>query len=103
MGEATPAENISCYCLFDRDPVSQWTYGRVTLLGDAAHPLLPFGSQGGGQAMLDVQALYDAFKNATDGPAALMEYEKSRVAIAAKVVMNNRQMGPTKLLKMLDD
>jgi len=100
--EATPAENISCYCLFDRDPVAKWTFGRVTLLGDAAHPLLPFGSQGGGQAMLDVQALFDAFST-TDGPAALLAYEQSRVKIAEKVVLKNREMGPTKLLRMLDD
>jgi len=101
--EATDPKNITCYALFDRDPVKKWTFGRVSLLGDAAHPLLPFGSQGGGQAMLDVQAIYDAFSGGTDAKTALLAYEAARVDIAEKVVMNNRQMGPTKLLKMLDD
>jgi len=101
---ATPADQITCYALFDRDPISTWTVGRVTLLGDAAHPLLPFGSQGAGQAMLDVAALYNALSSCGgDLPAALKAYEGARVEQAAKVVLSNRNMGPTKLLHMFDD
>jgi len=50
-----------------------------------------------------VQALYDAFSTTSDPKAALLAYEKARVSIAEKVVLNNRKMGPTRLLKMLDD
>ena len=56
-------ERITAWALFDRDPVPRWSFGRVTLLGDAAHPLLPFGSQGASQAVLDCQALEAVFRN----------------------------------------
>jgi len=100
----TPAESVSCYALFDRDPESTWTVGRVTLLGDAAHPLLPFGSQGAGQALLDVAALYTAMsRNKSDLQAGLKEYEQARTNPAGQVVLTNRKMGPTRLLKMFED
>ena len=52
--------------MYDRDPVDQWSFGRVSLLGDAAHPMLPFGSNGAGQAILDVEALGEALKGSID-------------------------------------
>lgn len=100
----TPADSVTCYALFDRDPAARWTLGRVTLLGDAAHPLLPFGSQGAGQALLDVEALYGAVVASPDDlPEALRSYEAARAAPAARVVLQNRRMGPTQLLKMFED
>mmetsp|Transcript_35979 Transcript_35979/g.102758 ORF Transcript_35979/g.102758 Transcript_35979/m.102758 type:complete len:471 (+) Transcript_35979:48-1460(+) len=102
--DETDDDKVTCYALFDRDPVQQWTFGRVTLLGDAAHPLLPFGSQGAGQAMLDVAALSTAFAECGhDIEAALKAYEKARAEPAAKVVLSNRNMGPTRLLRMLEE
>mmetsp|Transcript_70440 Transcript_70440/g.229023 ORF Transcript_70440/g.229023 Transcript_70440/m.229023 type:complete len:454 (+) Transcript_70440:120-1481(+) len=100
----TPDGGITCYALFDRDPTPTWTVDRVTLLGDAAHPLLPFGSQGAGQALLDVAALYEAMVGCGDDyQAGLKAYEAVRAEAAGKVVLTNRSMGPTKLLKMFED
>ena len=96
-------QRISKFAAFDRDPVSQWSFGRVTLLGDAAHPLLPFGSQGAGQSILDAAALGKSFKELTDPKAALQMYNDIRCKAAGDVVLQNRQMGPTKVLKVVDD
>lgn len=102
--DATADNGVSCYALFDRDPVPQWTSGRVTLLGDAAHPLLPFGSQGAGQAMLDVEALQAALCKAKgDVCSGLQQYAEARATAAGNVVLTNRQMGPTRVLRMFDD
>ena len=51
------AETILEYPMVDQDPLARWTFGRITLLGDAAHPMVPRGSNGAGQAILDVRAL----------------------------------------------
>ena len=53
----------------DRDPLPRWSHGRVTLLGDAAHPMYPVGSNGATQAMLDARSLADRLVRA-DHPAA---------------------------------
>ena len=97
------APEITCFALYDRDPVKQWTFGPVTLVGDAAHPLLPFGSQGANQAFLDAQALGVAVREEKDLIRALVRYEELRCAAASAVVMSNRQMGPTRLLKAMDE
>jgi len=74
----------------------------VTLLGDAAHPLLPFGSQGAGQSILDASALGEAFKEHGNDPVqALTKYDAVRCKAAGQVVLQNRQMGPTKVLKVV--
>jgi 2-polyprenyl-6-methoxyphenol hydroxylase-like FAD-dependent oxidoreductase len=79
----------------DRDPVPQWTFGRVTLLGDAAHPMHPAGSNGATQAILDAPALARAILTEPDAPAALAAYEAARRAAVSKLVTVNRtQMGP---------
>jgi len=102
--------NIMEYHMHDRDPVDKWSFGRVTLLGDAAHPLLPFGSQGAAQAILDADALALALltnvnnKNPNyDVVNGLLDYEKARAEIAKDVVLNNRQMGPTRILKVFEE
>ena len=93
-----------CFALFDRDPVKQWTFGPVTLVGDAAHPLLPFGSQGANQAFLDAKALGAAVREEKgDLLKALLKYEEMRCEAAGAVVMSNRQMGPTRLLRAMDE
>ena len=100
--EAAP--EITCFALFDRDPVKQWTFGPVTLVGDAAHPLLPFGSQGANQAFLDAKALGAAVREEKgDLLKALLKYEEMRCEAAGAVVMSNRQMGPTRLLRAMDE
>ena len=78
----------------DRDPLPRWTFGRVTLLGDAAHPMYPVGSNGASQAILDARCLSDALAAAPHPRAALWDYEKDRRPKTADVVANNRKGGP---------
>jgi salicylate hydroxylase len=80
--------------LHDRDPLKQWTKGRVTLLGDAAHPMLPYLGQGAGQAMEDGVVLAAALAKRTDDlPAALKLYEDLRLPRASRVVLTARERG----------
>ena len=79
--------------LFDRQPTRRWSLGRAALLGDAAHPMLPFFAQGAGQAIEDAAALGRAFKETSDVRAALTHYERSRSARAEAVVLASRRQG----------
>lgn len=89
--------------LVDRDPLPQWRQGRVTLLGDAAHPMYPIGSNGASQAILDVRALADAL--AAQGPteAALQAYEDERRPKTAAIVLANRGNGPEQVMQMAEE
>ena len=78
----------------DKDPIDTWTYGRVTLAGDAAHPMYPRGSNGAAQAAIDARTLADFLRSAADPRDALMAYEAARVAPAARVVRTNREHPP---------
>lgn len=78
----------------DRDPLPRWTHGRVTLLGDAAHPMYPMGSNGAGQAVLDAAALGACLTGHADPQRALAAYEDERLAATAEVVLRNRVGGP---------
>lgn len=82
------------YPVCDRDPLAGWSAGRVTLLGDAAHPMYPVGSNGASQAILDARALADALAGADDVAAALRRYEALRREPTAAIVHSNRQGGP---------
>ena len=79
--------------LFDRQPIRRWTLGRVALMGDAAHPMLPFYAQGAAQAIEDAGALGRAFKQIPDVQAALGAYERARTTRAAAVVTASRRQG----------
>ena len=83
----------------DQDPLPQWSFGRVSLLGDAAHPMVPRGSNGAGQAILDVRALVDALRQTPDPVAALRLYEQRRLGPTANVVLTNRQNPPDAILR----
>lgn len=93
---ATP--QIFEYPMCDRDPLPRWAFGRVTLLGDAAHPMYPVGSNGASQAILDARALADALARAEHPRQALWEYEKERLPKTAEVVRLNRQGGPERVI-----
>jgi len=82
------------YPVCDRDPIDRWSRGRVTLLGDAAHPMYPVGSNGASQAVLDAMALADELASADDVAAALRRYEETRLAPTAEIVRSNRRGGP---------
>ena len=85
--------------MVDRDPVPTWTFGRATLLGDAAHPMYPRGSNGAGQAILDARILTGCFKRRGITPEALQEYDKERVEATGKVVLMNRANPPDAILR----
>jgi len=82
------------YPMADRDPLPRWTHGRVTLLGDAAHPMYPVGSNGASQAILDARCLADALASCDHARQALAAYEADRLPKTAEIVRNNRKGGP---------
>jgi len=85
------------YPMCDRDPLPFWTQGRVTLLGDAAHPMYPVGSNGASQAVLDARCLADLL--ATQAPeAALTAYAAERLPKTAEIVRANRKGGPERVV-----
>ncbi|RAH97655.1 flavin-dependent oxidoreductase [Acuticoccus sediminis] len=86
------------YPMCDRDPLPRWTFGRVTLLGDAAHPMYPVGSNGASQAILDARALADALQKAEHPRQALHAYEADRRPKTAEVVRLNRKGGPERVI-----
>ncbi|MGC1670344.1 MAG: FAD-dependent monooxygenase, partial [Pseudolabrys sp.] len=88
------ADQILEYPMVDKDPIDRWTFGRVTLAGDAAHPMYPRGSNGAAQAAIDARTLADLLTKKSDPPEALKAYEAARVAPAAKVVRTNREQPP---------
>jgi 5-methylphenazine-1-carboxylate 1-monooxygenase len=88
------ADQILEYPMVDKDPVAQWTFGRVTFAGDAAHPMYPRGSNGAAQAAVDARTLADCLLAERDARAALKAYEAARLETTAKVVRTNREHPP---------
>jgi 2-polyprenyl-6-methoxyphenol hydroxylase-like FAD-dependent oxidoreductase len=89
------AELVLEYPMVDKDPLPAWSFGRVTLLGDAAHPMVPRGANGAGQAILDARAL----ANCLQQERSLKDYESERLAPTAKVVLENRRNPPDAILR----
>ena len=90
-------ETITEFPMIDRDPVAFWTVDRVTLLGDAAHPMYPIGANGASQAIIDARSLADRLAE-QPGPAGLLAYEALRRPATTEVVLSNRGSGPEKVL-----
>src|ERR1700730_6297508 len=88
-GMIESTEEILEYPMVDRDPLPRWSFGRITLLGDAAHPMYPRGSNGAGQAILDARFLAGQIKKLGATEAALQHYEAVRNPATAKVVLNH--------------
>lgn len=97
------AATVYEYPMVDRDPLPAWSVGRVTLLGDAAHPMYPVGSNGASQAILDARALSDALIAGADLPAALRAYEAARLPATARIVLSNRQQGPERVMQIVEE
>ncbi|MEX2207929.1 MAG: flavin-dependent oxidoreductase [Myxococcota bacterium] len=97
------AEAVFEFPMVDRDPLARWTRGRATLLGDAAHPMYPIGSNGASQAILDARALADALVEERDVDAALERYESARRPATAQIVLSNRQHGPECVLDLAEE
>ena len=87
----------------DRDPLPRWSHGRVTLLGDAAHPMYPVGSNGASQAILDARCLADLLVSAEHPAAALWAYEQERLPMTAQIVHMNRKGGPEGVIDVVEE
>jgi len=92
-------ETILEYPMVDQEPLPWWSHGRITLLGDAAHPMVPRGSNGAGQAILDAVALAECLKRHADPVEALKQYEARRLEATANIVRMNRKNPPDAILR----
>jgi 5-methylphenazine-1-carboxylate 1-monooxygenase len=93
------AESVLEFPMVDQDPLPRWSFGRVTLLGDAAHPMVPRGSNGAGQSILDARVLTAALLEHADPAAALSAYEKQRLEATTRIVLTNRTNPPDAILR----
>ena len=96
------AELIYEFPLVDRDPLPSWTQGLITLLGDAAHPMYPIGSNGASQAILDAEALANALA-ANSVSDALRSYEEERRPATSRIVLSNRRNGPEQVMQIAEE
>lgn len=98
------AQAIYEYPMVDRDPLPGWTHGRVTLLGDAAHPMYPIGSNGASQAILDARVLAMHLARLAESPTAgLAAYEAERRPPTSAIVLANRGNGPEQALQLVEE
>jgi 5-methylphenazine-1-carboxylate 1-monooxygenase len=88
------ATEVYLYPMIDRDPLPRWTFGNVTLLGDAAHAMYPMGSNGATQAIMDARVLAYTLASSRDIPHALACYESARRPAMTQLQASNRQHGP---------
>lgn len=97
------ADAIYQYPMVDRDPVARWSFGPVTLLGDAAHPMYPVGSNGASQAILDARVLARALALSGNAGEALEAYESDRRPATARIVLLNREVGAEKCMEIVHE
>ncbi len=97
------AEVVLEYPMVDRDPVLRWTFGRVTLVGDAAHPMHPRGANGAAQGILDARTLAGCLARERDAVAALKAYEDARLKAANEVVLASRSISPDTILRVVHE
>ncbi len=97
------AISIHKFPMVDRDPLPKWSFGRVTLMGDAAHAMYPNGSNGVSQGVLDAMTFADILCETNDIPSALEEYEKTRREVTQKIILANRQTGPERVMQMVKE
>ena len=97
------AEAVYQYPMVDRDPLPSWDFGRVTLLGDAAHPMHPVGGNGASQAVLDARVLARELARQPSIEAAVAAYDLERRPATAAVVQSNRQAGPHRCQDLVEE
>jgi 2-polyprenyl-6-methoxyphenol hydroxylase-like FAD-dependent oxidoreductase len=99
--EAAPETFL--FPMVDRNPIPRWTFGRTTLLGDAAHPMYPIGSNGASQAILDARVLAGCLRrHPGDVDEALQRYEAARRPATAAIVQANRGLGPELPMRLVE-
>ena len=104
VGELLASTEVAYeFPMVDRDPLERWSYGRATLLGDAAHPMRPNGSNGASQAILDGEALAVALSADVGVAAALESYEADRREPTSRLVLANRQAGPERVMQWVEE
>ncbi len=96
------AHEVFQYPMVDRDPLTQWTFGRITLLGDAAHPMYPVGSNGASQAIVDARVLAHHLATAPDPDTGLARYEGVRRPLTSEIVLANRNVGPERMMELAE-
>jgi 2-polyprenyl-6-methoxyphenol hydroxylase-like FAD-dependent oxidoreductase len=96
------AHTILEFPMVDRDPLPRWSHGRITLLGDAAHPMYPIGSNGASQAILDGEAVTQELLAGGDPETALRRYEERRLPATARIVESNRRRGIDTMLDIVE-
>jgi 2-polyprenyl-6-methoxyphenol hydroxylase-like FAD-dependent oxidoreductase len=101
IARATPT--IYEYPMCDRDPVPRWSFGRVTLLGDAAHPMYPVGSNGASQAILDARCVARLLAETRDVASGFRAYEDARLPATARIVRDNRAGGPERVIDVVEE
>lgn len=99
----TRAETIFEYPMVDRDPVARWSFGPVTLMGDAAHPMYPRGSNGAAQALIDARTLAEKMSAHPDLPTAFSAYDAERREVANAIVLANRSTPPDVINMVVED
>jgi 2-polyprenyl-6-methoxyphenol hydroxylase-like FAD-dependent oxidoreductase len=97
------SQHIYEFPLVDRDPIPAWSFGCVTLLGDAAHPMQPIGGQAGSQAILDARALTRALIETNRPVAALERYDAERRPAMNDVILRNRSLGPEAAMQLAEE
>ncbi|MCY3732561.1 MAG: FAD-dependent monooxygenase, partial [Rhodospirillaceae bacterium] len=93
-------EDVYEFPMVDRDPLPRWSFGRVTLLGDAAHAMYPMGANGASQAIIDAHALAEAVAASGSAQDALSSYQRQRLVPTTRVVLANRRRGPEWILEV---
>jgi 2-polyprenyl-6-methoxyphenol hydroxylase-like FAD-dependent oxidoreductase len=99
----TASADIYEYAEMDHDPLPRWSFGRVTLLGDAAHAMRPVGSQAGSQAIVDARVLAHALAGEATPEAGLRAYEAIRLPAMNDVILRNRAYGPEIVMQMAEE
>ena len=102
-GVIAAAHAIYEFPMVDRDPLPRWSHGRITLLGDAAHPMYPIGSNGASQSIIDGEAITQELSKGDDPELALKRYEERRLPPMARIVESNRRKGIDIMLDIVEE
>jgi 2-polyprenyl-6-methoxyphenol hydroxylase-like FAD-dependent oxidoreductase len=100
---ATPDARVLQLPNVDRDPIPRWSFGRVTLIGDAAHPMQPVGAQAGSQAVVDGRVLAASLMAYADPVEALTRYQNERIAAMNDMIIRNRNLGLESILQTAEE